>query len=201
MSEKPNQARGRPKKLQREHVVNVALECYWANGPTSISVNEICKRAEVSKPGLYREFGSEDGLQQSVLHSYCDTVLKPLYNVLRIEQPFEACVASVTALFLGARAKFASPRGCLLRDMIQSGVHLGNLTQEAVAERQEEARGEYAAWITRAVARGDISGTIPTDIAATYVDLQFGNAMTLLKRNEPDEVITSVIQLAFSVFR
>lgn len=201
MSDKPSQTRGRPKKLQRDHVINVALESYWANGPTSVSVNEICKRAEVSKPGLYREFGSEDGLQQSVLHSYCDMALTPLYDELRVEQPFETCVASVTALFLSARAHFSSPRGCLLRDMIQSGDHLGGLAQEAIAERQEEARREYAAWITRAVARGDISGTIPRDIAATYVDLQFGNAMTLLKRNEPDETIASVMQLAFSVFR
>lgn len=110
MVNEPSQTRGRPKKLQREHVISVAMESYWANGPTSVSVNEICKRAEVSKPGLYREFGNEDGLQQSVLHSYCEMALKPLYDVLRIEQPFDACVASVTTLFLGARAQFTSPR-------------------------------------------------------------------------------------------
>ena len=62
----PAKARGRPRTLQRDHVINVAMESYWVSGPSNVSVNDICKRANVSKPGLYREFGNEDGLQKEV---------------------------------------------------------------------------------------------------------------------------------------
>ena len=38
------------------------MQTYWQEGVDSVSVNEICKKAEVSKPGLYREFNNEEGL-------------------------------------------------------------------------------------------------------------------------------------------
>lgn len=200
MGDQTTKKRGRPQKLRRDHVVSVALESYWASGPTQVSVNEICKRAHVSKPGLYREFGNEDGLKRSVLDAYCDTVLSPLFDVLRVEQPFSLSVAAVTKLFLQARTTFASPRGCLLREMTSSRDQLGTLTQEAISAREQHSRAEYSAWIERALDRGDIRLDVPLEVAAIYVELQFGNAMTLVKREESDETIDAMMKLAFSNF-
>lgn len=196
----PAKARGRPRTLQRDHVINVAMESYWVSGPSNVSVNDICKRANVSKPGLYREFGNEDGLQKEVLDTYCDTWLSALFDVLRIEQPFSASLQDVIALFLKGRGMFTQPRGCLLREMAMSQEQLGELTREAITARQHEALDRYAAWIDNAIKRGDITTQIPLDIAASYVDLQFGNAMTLIKREEPDEKVEGIMLLAFSVF-
>jgi len=59
--------RGRPKTLQRDHVLQTAMMCYWANSPTDVSISEICDKAGASKPGLHREFGSDDSLKKAVL--------------------------------------------------------------------------------------------------------------------------------------
>ena len=54
-------SRGRPKTFDRDHVLDVAMHTYWQNGVDTVSVNEICKKAQVPKPGLYREFNNDVG--------------------------------------------------------------------------------------------------------------------------------------------
>ena len=43
------------------------MDSYWRDGVENVSLNELCRRAEVSKPGVYREFGGEEGLLDAVL--------------------------------------------------------------------------------------------------------------------------------------
>jgi len=81
-------ARGRPKTLDRDHVVDVAMQAYWKEGIDGMSLNEICRRCEISKPGFYREFGSEDGLMKAVILAYQDQVLVPVLQMLNIDAPF-----------------------------------------------------------------------------------------------------------------
>ena len=80
---------GRPRTLDRNHALAIALEGYWREGLYGMSVNEVCRRADISKPGLYREFGGEDGLLTAVLQLYRDTVLQKLYSLLESPHPFE----------------------------------------------------------------------------------------------------------------
>ena len=63
-------SRGRPKTFDRDHVLDVAMHTYWQNGVDTVSVNEICKKAQVSKPGLYREFNNQEGLMIAALGCY-----------------------------------------------------------------------------------------------------------------------------------
>lgn len=62
--------RGRPKTFDRDPMIDVAMECYWREGTDGVSLNELYRRADVSKPGVYREFGGEDGLMAAVLEHY-----------------------------------------------------------------------------------------------------------------------------------
>ena len=73
---------GRPKTLSRDHALGVALEGYWREGIYGMSVNEVCRRAKIAKPGLYREFGGEDGLMTAVLDLYSKSVLPRLWTLL-----------------------------------------------------------------------------------------------------------------------
>ncbi len=58
---------GRPKTFDRDRVIGIAMECYWREGVDGVLLNELCRRAAVSKPGVYREFGGEDGLMDAVV--------------------------------------------------------------------------------------------------------------------------------------
>ncbi|MFT6397207.1 MAG: AcrR family transcriptional regulator, partial [Bradymonadia bacterium] len=76
MTETPKKrGRGRSKTFDRERTLNVAMDNYWRDGVDGVSLNETCRRAGISKPGLYREFGGEDQFTSAVLARYCETVL------------------------------------------------------------------------------------------------------------------------------
>ncbi|MDG2000537.1 MAG: TetR/AcrR family transcriptional regulator [Alphaproteobacteria bacterium] len=61
---------GRPKILDRENLINIAYQEYWAHGITNVTLASIAKLANVSRPGIYKEFEDEDGLKSEVLKKY-----------------------------------------------------------------------------------------------------------------------------------
>lgn len=73
---------GRPITRNRTQVLETALNAYWQNERAGVSVNAVCVLAGISKPSLYREFGSEDGLTAAVLERYRQTVLVRLEALL-----------------------------------------------------------------------------------------------------------------------
>lgn len=44
--------RGRPRTFDRDRALGVVIDSYWRGSVDSVSVNEIYRRAKVSKPGL-----------------------------------------------------------------------------------------------------------------------------------------------------
>ena len=76
-------SRGRPKVLDRDYVLSVALEQYWLHGPTQVSINDICNLSGASKPGVYREFGSDDGLKSQALMAYKIVDIDPFLGLLK----------------------------------------------------------------------------------------------------------------------
>src|SRR6056297_4330946 len=74
--------RGRPRTMNAEKVLDMAMTAYWHNDPTDVSVNAICQMAGISKPSLYREFGSEDGLSRAALDRYAEQVLSEMFVLL-----------------------------------------------------------------------------------------------------------------------
>lgn len=57
----PPPHRGRPRMMNNDDVLDVAMTAYWQSDPADVSLNAITQMAGISKPSLYREFGSEDG--------------------------------------------------------------------------------------------------------------------------------------------
>ena len=98
-------SRGRPQTLDRNHVLKVAMENYWTRGSSAVSINEICKLAEVSKPGLYREFGNEDAFKKVVLTHYEEVNLLYVYEMLENEKSFKEVISLIIDYFSQDRKK------------------------------------------------------------------------------------------------
>lgn len=192
--------RGRPKTVNRDHLIEVAMESYWRDGPTYVSVNEICKRAQVSKPGLYREFGGEDGLRQVVLQTYRENALELMYDIFRSDRSFPESIDALCAFLRVYQARFDQPRGCLLQDMRSARDKLGEATIKAIVIYRQESLMVYTDWISRAKARGEVSTSLSDTAAANYIDLQMAGAMTLIKRRAPADSVDEFFRTAFSVF-
>ena len=191
--------RGRPKTLEREHVLQTALTQYWDVGPTDVSISEICKMTGASKPGIYREFGSDDGLKCAALESYRILALLPLFDILKRDQSFAAAKAALVAFTTQDRRALGVPSGCLFVAMRAQRGSLGSATGERVDQLRQEVLDAYMVWIETAKSKGECSAKIPTDAAALYFDAQNGGAMRMQKEGVDNATIATVLRYAFAM--
>jgi AcrR family transcriptional regulator len=195
MDQKPVSTRGRPKLLDREQVLQTALIEYWAKGSTNVSIGEICKQTGASKPGVYREFGSDDGLKSSVLEAYRSFVIQPLIDIIVKDQPAAETIDAIIGFMTQDRTALGIPDGCLFVMMRAQSEHLGPSTCDRLNKVRHDLSAAYSAWIERAKLHGEFID-IPTDIAALLLDMQHGGAMRMQREGVPRETIESVLRFA-----
>ena len=195
--EHEKQARGRPRTLNRDSVLETAMMCYWSEGATQVSINEICQRAGVSKPGVYREFGNEDGLKAAALKAYRAQALTPLFDVYRTDQPIHLALEQLSAFATADRKAAGLPDYCLFADMRFSQDWLGPLAQAAVEEIWNEAQSHMAGWIERAKSRGEIDADVNASDLTLYVNTQLQSAMMLQKQGATRDEARTFLTMAF----
>ena len=128
MNEKPTPTRGRPKTLDRDQVLQAALMEYWSKGPTDVSISDICGLTGTSKPGVYREFGSDDGLKASVLETYHRLAILPLIDILEKDQSTIDAIDALISFMTQDRTNLGVPQGCLFVMMRAEAQQLGPST-------------------------------------------------------------------------
>jgi AcrR family transcriptional regulator len=171
---------------------------YWAEGPTRVSISHICTAAEVSKPGLYREFGSDDGLKDAVLDLYREMVLVPFYDILTSDQGFAQQIETLIAFTVQDRKPLGIPSGCLQVAMRAHKEDLGVIARSKVDLLRHETLLNYERWIERAKSRAEFKADISSEAAALFCDAQNGGAMRMQREGVPNEVIGQALRLAFS---
>jgi AcrR family transcriptional regulator len=191
---------GRPKTLDRARALDTAIRSYWTDGVDGVSMNEICRRAEVSKPGLYREFGNEDGLMKAALIQYFDSAYAPIHQILAADAPFRKTLDTFITFASADRVDQGIPNGCLFVQMYNARARTGVATRDQLDCLQKQVLSAYEGWLERSKAKGEFSKLIPTQFAAVYIDAQFCSAMSQQARGEKAETIRDVLKLAFSVF-
>lgn len=191
-------ARGRPKTFDRDRTLDVAIDSYWRDGVDAVSLNEICRRAGVSKPGLYREFGDEDHLMDAALTRYGETVLGPVLATLSDGRPFRDTLESLVA-FATREQTPEMPAGCLFAGMRGSRWRLGPLTGEHVDRLREDAVGAYAAWLERSANAEEIELPAPVEVTATYVDAQLTMMLIRIAAGDDPDMVRTHADLAFAV--
>ena len=64
----------------RENILQCALELFASKGYNSVGVQEIVKRAGITKPTLYHYFGSKQGLLENILEKYFKAFIPKVEN-------------------------------------------------------------------------------------------------------------------------
>ena len=195
------QKKGRPKTINLDKLVNVAMLNYWLDGPTNVSLNEICYKAKISKPGLYREFGGEDGLMKSVLLLYQSSVTQQLLNLLKLEKSFDKTLDELIAFVTNNKSKENKPKGCLLAKFRQSRNKFGIKTQEQIDIIIKKRRLGFQLWIEQSKLKGEFEKSMSSKNAANYIDSQLDYAVSELANGEDNNNVKNTLALALSVFR
>ena len=189
--------RGRPKTFDRDRTLDVAIDSYWRGSADSVSVNEICRRANISKPGLYREFGDEDHLMYAALTRYSETVLGPVLATVTLDRPFGETLDSLIDFVTRVETP-EFPSGCLIAKMRSIRWRLGPVTGSHVDELRDNAVAAYTAWLQQCADRGQVELPAPIDVIATYVDSQLTMMLTRISAGEDPRVVRAHARLAFA---
>lgn len=178
-------------------VLQVATEAYWHEGP-EVSVNAICQRAGVSKPSLYREFGSEDGLAAAALEHYAGMVRGLLRELLASELGFDAKLDALIA-FTGEDSRYK--HGCLYVKMRAARLALGPKTQAKITEIEEEMLKIYTNFFQENRGTGRWTGSMTPGFAARYLHAQIGLAASERALGTDPSTVKLLLQHALSILR
>jgi len=183
--------------MDTDAVLQVAVEAYWRSDPADVSMNSICQMAGVSKPSVYREFGSDDGLTRAALDSYAAQVLADVLAILRGGQPLQD---TLDALIDFACSDPRMETGCLFYKMRAGKHRLGPLTRARVEEIDATARAAFAALLEARRSAGDWKGDFSAEAGARYLMEQVALAVTQRASGEDPARIREMLALALSVF-
>ncbi|MEM7151661.1 MAG: TetR family transcriptional regulator [Myxococcota bacterium] len=174
MTEPGKRARGRPRSVDRQSAVDLAMDTYWRLGLSALSLNEMCKRVGLSKPALYREFGGEDGLQAAALATYRHHVVRPMLDQLDGDAPL---ATMLEAAVVGLTSDRGTPPGCLFTKLRIAKSRLGPAALEAIDGLEREHLADYRALYQRGLDRGQANPELDAEFAAIYIDTQLASVL------------------------
>lgn len=189
--------RGRPRTMNADTVLDVAMTAYWHGDPADVSVNAICQLAGISKPSLYRAFGSEDGLSRAVLDRYAELVLSDMFVLL---DGGAGLRETLDALVDFASGDLRMETGCLFYKMRNGKHRLGPDTRARVEEIDAAAQAAYAAFLQAARDHCELSEGLSVEAGAKYLGEQLALAITQRASGEDKARIREMLTLALSVF-
>lgn len=198
MSHKQSPLRGRPKKLDRDLILQSALMEYWSKGPSNVSINDICKLTGASKPGVYREFKSDDGLKKSALETYQTLAVQPLLNILYSDQPISQTIDDAISFITQDRKSIGIPSGCLLVMMTALSDQLGSSTLKELNRIRADLFAAFFHCIERAKLENKFLG-METNVAAHLLENQHIGAMRMQKEGISNETIAKVLSFSFKM--
>lgn len=202
MSQEKKASRGRPTKFDRNHVLDIAQQSYWKLGIKQVSINELCKLAGVSKPGIYREFGNEDGLMHAVLERYNKTILGPMLSFLSLDAPFHDTLQSLALYSTSADETSEMPKGCLFANMKESRLSLGESTIEKIDKTYENVIKAFEQWVDAAKKKGEFKlMDMDSRFAAIYIYAQISFAQLQMMKGETSEDVRAILLVALCVLR
>lgn len=189
---------GRPLTRNRAHVLDTAMHAYWQDAMATVSINAVCALAGISKPSLYREFGSEDGLTAAVLERYGQTVLASVEALFSSQQTYST---KLDALIGFASDDPHMETGCLFVKMRATRSRFGPQTQALLATMEAHFQAVYARFFAEAADRGEWRAGIATELAASYLQEQMGLAVSQRAAGKSPASVRAFLGLAISVLR
>jgi AcrR family transcriptional regulator len=180
------------------HVIETAMNAYWQDDRAAVSINTICTLAEVSKPSLYREFGSEDGLTIAVLERYAETVLVSMDATLSGPMSYSAKLDAIIG-FVSEAPILES--GCLYVKMRATRSRFGPQTQECIAAIESHILEKYAQFFGEAIRSGEWGNEITAELAADYMHEQISLAASQRAAGKNSASVRRLLELAICILR
>ena len=197
---------GRPKKLNRAHVVNMAFKEYWLHGINNVAISTVAKASGVSRPGIYIEFKNEDTLKSEVLKKYISESAMPVHkNYDDYKKYPNQLLNHMDALINDGNCKLSDnptynfikrPEGaigCLLLRSILLKFTLGPESQKVVSDFEKYRLIQLKKYIINAKNDEVFNKNLDPDFYAKYLHWVFGSIQIMRLNSTSKDEVTKVI--------
>mgnify|MGYP001342669584 FL=1 len=195
---KNKKPRGRPKIIAYDKTLEIAMYAYWSKGIDGMSVNEVCRLANVSKPSLYREFGNEDSLHSEVLKHYAIGLHNKLTNLLSMHKTFNKTLHGLADFASFRRDQNITPKGCLAQKSFQAIDRLGEKSSKELEALGDKTLDIFKKWVSKARKEVKLHGDWDDREIAEYILSIFSHAMRMNDQEKNPEKIKKTMLMALS---
>ncbi len=201
---------GRPKTLDREILIDIALREYWLYGINNVSLSKIAKLAEISRPGIYKEFGDEDGLKYEVLKKYTNVLTNEVIPIYYTSEDIKTMYYHIySTLGLNVDRRYFSgisksknikipnkATGCLFEKTKIEIYKLNNKTKKLIVDFEKTRNKAFCNYIKRMQKTSQINSSIKLDEVCDYFSCQLSLTQILERNGKNKEDIKSLIDTA-----
>lgn len=188
----------------KEHLMDAALELIWEESYGAVSIDDICKRADVKKGSFYYFFKSKADLAVAAMDRLWERDWKP-----RLDQMFSSSVEPLERLttYLGGmypllleqKKEHGKVLGCPICNV---GSEISTQEVDVNAEARKllgRKRRYYESAIRDAIAEGSIEPCDPSEKAVALLGLIDGIVAQARIMDDP-EVARKITSMALSLF-
>ena len=201
---------GRPKTLNRQHIIDIALDEYWSHGINNVPLSNIAKLADVSRPGIYIEFGDEDTLKAEVLKKYLKISADPVhinYNNYKkypnhLFYHFDGVLNDGNKYLTNDNnylniKRPQNAKGCLLQRSILNKHDLGPITLNIINKYQTKRLKQFEKYVKSAQADGKFLKNLNPTFYSKFILAQFSLIQTLrlqeINKTEIENIINTAL--------
>ena len=202
---------GRPKLLDRDNIINIALNQYWIYGIDNVTISSIASLANTSRPGIYKEFIDEDGLKYEVLKKYTCMLKEfviPQYNsakdIKTIYYHLHSTIGFNTdnKYFEGiSQLKSILPKevdGCFYENVKLKKHTLDNKTKREVDDFEKFRKNIFLKYLKELQETGQIISSLNIDEIYEFISAQLSLSQSLSLNGMNKEKIKIIINKALS---
>ena len=202
---------GRPKLLDRDNIINIALNQYWIYGIDNVTISSIASLANISRPGIYKEFIDEDGLKYEVLKKYTCMLKEfviPQYNsakdIKTIYYHLHSTIGFNTdkKYFEGiSQLKSILPKevdGCFYENVKLKKHTLDNKTKREVDDFEKFRKNIFLKYLKELQETGQIISSLNIDEIYEFISAQLSLSQSLSLNGMNKETIKIIINKALS---
>lgn len=184
-----------------EAILDAASEVLGERG-LSAPMEEIARRAKVSKQTVYNHYGSKTELVRALVERRVETITAPLREPGAVDRPEETLKAYArTVLTVVTNRNYG-----LMRVTVQSAGEMPDLAREVFETGPRASRRQLAAFLEAETRAGRMKVPDPLQAAELYSGMVLGHRQTKALLNlatdlEPDEVEALAAECAYRFMR
>lgn len=160
--------RGRPIQFDPDAAIDAATQTFWSRGFEATALPDLLSATGLSRSTLYQVFGSKQGLFESCLKHYAESLAKDMQHALDTAPSGIEFLEGVLHGFIEESAPEARRRGCLALNSAREFSCRDPRIAKLVSASAQRMMRIFEAAIRRAQSEGDIAAKADARALAAF---------------------------------